>query len=236
VIASSHAAAPLRSPARLSSASLLYAVEKTIRDRSAGERRAVRQEKSKPLVLALKAWLEQQLARVSAKATVPEDIRYALNHWDGPTGSADHGRIELDSNIIERGTRPLFSIKNVLFAGHDQGAENWACVASFIETRKLNCVDRQAYRTGVLTKLVISGRPRASTSSCHGPGRRSTRQTVKRRDAKLRIDKVIKSSKPCGQKPLSRKRPLPAPEEPPTIALGEPIKRPYRRGRVGAVR
>jgi hypothetical protein len=41
--------------------------------RSAAERRAVRQEKSKPLVLALKAWLEQQLARVSQarRAQVP---------------------------------------------------------------------------------------------------------------------------------------------------------------------
>jgi len=37
----------------------LYAIEKTIRGRSAGDRRAVRQEKSRPLVLALKAWLEQ---------------------------------------------------------------------------------------------------------------------------------------------------------------------------------
>jgi hypothetical protein len=35
-----------------------------------GWRRAVRPERSKPLVLALKAWLEQQLARVSAKATI----------------------------------------------------------------------------------------------------------------------------------------------------------------------
>jgi hypothetical protein len=39
----------------------------------------VRQEKSKPLVLALKAWFEQQLTRVSGKATIAEDIRYALN-------------------------------------------------------------------------------------------------------------------------------------------------------------
>ena len=43
----------------------------------------MRQEKSKPLVLALKAWFESQLTRVSAKATIAEDIRYALNHWDG---------------------------------------------------------------------------------------------------------------------------------------------------------
>ena len=44
--------------------------------------------------------------------------------------------------------------KNALFAGHDQGAENWACIASLIETCKLNGVDPQAYFTDVLTKLV----------------------------------------------------------------------------------
>ena len=44
--------------------------------------------------------------------------------------------------------------KNALFAGHDQGAENWACIASLIETCKLTGVDPQAYLTDVLTKLV----------------------------------------------------------------------------------
>ena len=62
----------------------------------------MRQEKSKPLVLALKAWFEQQLARVSAKATIAEDIRYALNHWDGLTRFLDDGRIELNTNICSR--------------------------------------------------------------------------------------------------------------------------------------
>jgi hypothetical protein len=44
--------------------------------------------------------------------------------------------------------------KNALFAGHDQGAANRACVPSLIETCKLNGVDPQAYFTDVLTKLV----------------------------------------------------------------------------------
>jgi transposase len=61
--------APIASEA-LARIAALYAIEKTIRGRSAAERRAVRQEKSKPLVLALKAWLEQQLTRVSAKAPI----------------------------------------------------------------------------------------------------------------------------------------------------------------------
>jgi transposase len=36
----------------------------------------------------------------------------------------------------------LHNRKNALFAGHDLGAENWATVASLVETCKLNAVDR----------------------------------------------------------------------------------------------
>ena len=89
--------APIASEA-LERIAALYAIEKTIRGRSAGERRTVRQGKSKPLVLALKAWLEQQLTRVSGKATIAEDIRYALNHWEGLARFLDDGRIELRSS------------------------------------------------------------------------------------------------------------------------------------------
>jgi transposase len=103
----------------------------------------------------LGTWLEQQLARVSAKASIAEEIRYGLNHWDGLTRFLDDGRIELDTNIVERGIRPIvLNRKNALFAGHDEGAENWALIASLIETCKLNDVDPQAYFTDVLVKLV----------------------------------------------------------------------------------
>jgi len=44
--------------------------------------------------------------------------------------------------------------KNALFAGHDRGADNWATVASLIETCKLNGVDPQAYLASVLARLV----------------------------------------------------------------------------------
>ena len=146
--------APIASEA-LERIAVLYAIEKTIRGLSADERRAVRQERSRPLVVALKAWLEHQLTRVSAKATIADEIRYGLNHWDGLTRFIDDGRIELDTNIVERGIRPIvLNRKNALFAGHDQGAENWACIASLIETCKLNGVDPQAYFTDALTKLV----------------------------------------------------------------------------------
>lgn len=146
--------APIASEA-LERIAALYAIEKAIRGRSAEERRRVRQDKSKPLVASLRTWFEQQLAHVSAKATIAEEIRYGLNHWDGLIRFLDDGRIELDTNIVERGIRPIvLNRKNALFAGHDAGAENWACIASLIETCKLSGVDPQAYVTDVLTKLV----------------------------------------------------------------------------------
>ena len=133
----------------------LYAIEKTIRGMSAGERRRARQEKSKPLVMAFRRWFEQQLARVSGKSGLAEELRYGLNHWDGLVRFLDDGRIELDTNIVERGIRPIvLNRKNALFAGHDEGAKNWACVASLIETCKLNNVDPQSYIADVLDKLV----------------------------------------------------------------------------------
>ena len=98
--------APIASEA-LERIAAIYAIEKTICGHGADARRAVRQERSKPLVLALKAWLEHQLVRVSAKATIAEDIRYALHHWDGLTRFLDDGRIELDTNAVERSIRPL---------------------------------------------------------------------------------------------------------------------------------
>jgi transposase len=133
----------------------LYAIETAIRGRSAEDRVAVRQAQSKPLVEALKTWLEAELARVSGKSVIASAIRYGLKHWDGLVRFLDDGRIELDTNAVERSIRPIaLNRKNALFAGCDHGAENWAGIASLVETCKLNGVDPQAYLTDVLTKLV----------------------------------------------------------------------------------
>lgn len=44
--------------------------------------------------------------------------------------------------------------KNALFAGHDAGAENWATIASLIETCKRNAIDPPVYLTSTLTAIV----------------------------------------------------------------------------------
>ena len=133
----------------------LYDIEAEIRGRSAEDRRAVRQVRSKPLIEALKLWFEQRLAELSRKSTLAEAIRYALNHWSALIRFLDDGRIEIDSNTVERSMRPIaLNRKNALFAGHDLGAENWAVLATLIETCKLHGANPEAYLADVLSKLV----------------------------------------------------------------------------------
>jgi hypothetical protein len=65
------------------------------------------------------------------------------------------GRLEIDTNIVERAIRPLaLNRKNALFAGSDRGAEHWAVVASLVETCKLNGINPHAYLTATLERLV----------------------------------------------------------------------------------
>ena len=61
----------------------LYRIEDDIRGRSAEERRAVRQERSRPLVEALQPWLREKLSLISQKTKLAEAIRYALSRWAG---------------------------------------------------------------------------------------------------------------------------------------------------------
>jgi transposase len=146
--------APIATQALLRIAQL-YRIEEKIRGQSAEERRALRQAESVPHVSAFKAFLERQLGRVSGKSPTAGAIRYGLNHFEGLSRFLDDGRIDLDSNIVERSMRPqALTRKNALFAGHDDGAENWAIAASLIETCKLNGIDPYAYLADVLASLV----------------------------------------------------------------------------------
>jgi transposase len=137
----------------------LYRVEGEIRGRQPEERRAVRQERSRPVLDALEPWLRSKLELISQKTKLAEAIRYALARWEGLTRFVDDGRIEIDSNVVERAIRPLaLTRKNALFAGSDGGAEHWAVIASLIETCKLIGVEPHAYLADVITRIV-NGHP-----------------------------------------------------------------------------
>jgi transposase len=85
----------------------LYRIEAEIRGSSADERQAVRQQKTRPLVEALKAGLERTLGQLAGGASVAQAIRYGLGRWDGLTRFLDDGCVEIDSNTVERSMRPI---------------------------------------------------------------------------------------------------------------------------------
>jgi hypothetical protein len=117
----------------------------------------VRQDKSRPIIDHLEPWLRAKLALISQKTKLAEAIRYALSRWEGLSRFLDDGRIEIDSNVVERSIRPIaLNRKNALFAGSDGGGEHWAAIASLIETCKLTGVDPYVYLTDVMSKIVNS--------------------------------------------------------------------------------
>lgn len=133
----------------------LYRIEGQVRGQSAEERLAMRQQKSASKVAAFKIWLDHVRTQVSAKSPTGQALKYITKYWDGLILFLTDGRIEMDSNAVERTIRPIaLQRKNALFAGHDAGAQNWAMLASLIETCKMNQIEPHSYLTSILTAIV----------------------------------------------------------------------------------
>jgi transposase len=136
----------------------VYAVEARIRGTSAGHRLSTRQAETAPMMEALKTLLTQALTEISTISPLAGAARYALGHWAGLTRFLDDGRIEVDTNTVERSMRPIaLGRKNSLFSGSDGGAESWAILASLLNTAKLNGVDPYTWLVDAL-ESVVSGR------------------------------------------------------------------------------
>ena len=133
----------------------LYRIEADIRGQNPEDRLAARQERSSPRITEFEIWLTEHRARVSAKSPLGEALKYIAKYWGGLCLYLADGRIEMDSNAVERTIRPIaLNRKNALFAGHDAGAQNWGVIASLIETCKLNKIEPHGYLTATLTAIV----------------------------------------------------------------------------------
>jgi hypothetical protein len=190
----------------------LYEIEARVRGKSPADRLAVRHAESRPLVTELRIWFEAQIAKLPARGPTADAIRYALNHRDGLERFLEDGRIELDNNSVERAMWPVcLSRKNSLFAGSDEGGANWACLASLIETCKLNNVNPQGYFTDLLTRLVNGwpqkridelmpwfwGLPAQPPQSQETPKGRGTPLTIERAVAQHVVDGCQDRSDDC---------------------------------------
>ena len=144
----------------------LFAIEREINGMTAEGRRAVRANRSRPLVTALEAWLREHRAKLSAKSEVAKAIDYLLNRWPSFTGFLEDGRICLSNNAAERAIRGIaVGRRNWTFAGSDAGGRRAAALYTLIETAKLNDVDPHAWLADVLKRLPDHPAS-ACTNSC----------------------------------------------------------------------
>jgi transposase len=141
----------------------LYAIEADIRGQPPDLRQAVRRARSRPLVEDLHLWLQDHLPRVPGWSDLAKAIRYVLRHWDGLVLYLDDGRLEMDTNVVERAIRPVtITRKNSLFAGSDAGARRWAIANTLIQTCKLSGVDPLAWRRAPTDRLRANQKPRTA--------------------------------------------------------------------------
>lgn len=133
----------------------LYEIEKEIRGRTPGERRQVRNARSRPLLEAMREWLATTLSKLPRKSETAAAIHYALSRWDALACYLDDGRIELDNLIAERALRPVaIGRRNYLFAGSDNGGRRAAIIYSLIGSARMNGLDPEAYLRYVLGRIA----------------------------------------------------------------------------------
>ena len=133
----------------------LFDTERPINGKPAEERRAARQELSRPLVEALQIYMREQRAKLSRGHDLAKAIDYMLTRWPAFSRFLEDGRICLTNNAAERALRGLaLGRKSWLFAGSERGAERAAIMYTLIQTAKLNDIDPQAWLADTLSKIA----------------------------------------------------------------------------------
>jgi len=133
---------------------VLFAIEREINGLTPQQRAAVRNERSRPLVVALEAWLREQRAKLSGQSEIAKAIAYSLTRWAALTRFLDDGRLCMSNNAAEREIRAVaIGRKNWTFAGSDEGGRRAAAIYTLIQTAKLNDVDPQAWLADILARL-----------------------------------------------------------------------------------
>jgi transposase len=137
----------------------LYRIERETAEMSADERHRIRRERSRPLVDALREWLDASVGSVPPQSLTGKALGYLDKQWPKLVRYLEDGRLQMDTNLVENAIRPfVIGRKNWLFADTVRGAEASANLYTVIETAKANGIEPYAYLRHVFAEL-----PKATT-------------------------------------------------------------------------
>ena len=138
----------------LSQIQALYAIERSLKEASPEERAAGREERSRPVIEKLRAWLDMSIDSVPPQSLTGKAMAYMHRQWPKLIRVLDDGRIPLDTNWVENAIRPfVVGRKNWLFADTMAGARASANLYGLIETAKANRIEPSRYLTHLFEVL-----------------------------------------------------------------------------------
>lgn len=118
------------------------------------ERRQTRQELSRPIMEAMKVWMETEGIKYSPSSLTGKAITYAYTKWDNIMRCLDDGPLYRDNNLAENVQRPItLSRKNFLFCGNHEAAANMSVICSLLATCKAHDVNPRAYLNDVIAQM-----------------------------------------------------------------------------------
>jgi transposase len=132
----------------------LYAVEAEAKALEAQARRALRQERARPVLDCFQRWLAEQADIVLPKSPIGEAVSYARAQWTALTRYLEDGDLAIHNNASERALRRVVTgRKNWLFSGSDEGGTRAAVLYSLVATCREHAIDVWEYLQDVLERI-----------------------------------------------------------------------------------
>jgi transposase len=117
-------------------------------------RKALREEKSRPILKAFKEWLDAQALVTLPKSPFGEAVNYSLNQWEALNRYVEDGDLNIDNNTAERALRGVaVGRKNWLFAGSVAGGKWAAILYSLVASCKRHKIDPYIYLRDVISRV-----------------------------------------------------------------------------------
>jgi transposase len=139
----------------------LFAVERlsAIAGDSAEGRLARRTQHSRPIIIDLRAWIDEHRKTIPPKTPMGQALRYLHRQWHRLVLFLEDGALELTNNRVEREIRKLvLGRKNWLFVWEDLGGERAANILTIVSTCVACGINPRRY-LHLVTKLLVDRWP-----------------------------------------------------------------------------
>jgi transposase len=134
----------------------LYGLERSAKKNKLDDeqRRALRQERSLPILSRIHAYLQEIAITALPKSPLGDAIGYALRQWDALNRYTEDGSLEIDNNGAENALRPLcLGRKNWLNFGSERAAHRAMVLLTLVQTCKAHHVDPFQYLRDVIDRV-----------------------------------------------------------------------------------